>query len=169
MAPRDTIGLVPKIVVRVQSSAVPPVFRISMKIISARLRNVINIRSSQPAKLATVAIGYYTGLLHVVQPERQVSRAAIVDVEVGIVIIGTVVREHIGVRRQTEELIVTATKHRTPGRVHHDSRRCQCDGAQVISRIRQQGDLLGIEVCLKIGVFGLHACHRIGDVHGLDL
>ena len=140
-----------------------------MKGISAGLRNVINIRASQPTKLATVAIGYYAGLLHIVQPKRQVGRAAIVDVEVGIVIIGTVVREHIGVRRQAEELIVTAAKHRPPGRVHHHPRGRQGDSAQVISRIRQEGNLLGIEVCLKIGVFGLHACHRIGYVDRFDL
>ena len=66
-----------------------------MKGISAGLRNVINIRASQPAKLAAVAIGHYAGLLHIVQSERQVGRAAVVDVEVGIVIVGPVVREHI--------------------------------------------------------------------------
>src|ERR1700691_291293 len=69
LTPSNGVRLIPKIVVGIQSPAIPPVLCIPVEGVSAGLRDVVNIRSRQPSELPAVAVGHYTGFLDIIQTQ----------------------------------------------------------------------------------------------------
>src|ERR1035438_1461407 len=122
-------------------------------------------RRGQTAVLAGIAIHHDIHFRDVVLSQQQVGGAAVVEVQEWIVVVLPVVGEHVRRGGQAKDLEVAiaalGVHHRARGELRHER--------QIVTRIRQVGELFGDNGRGNIAVFRLDGRGVFGDFNRLRL
>ena len=90
LASGKSVLLIAEVVVGIQNIAVPPVDRVAVEVVGTGLGDVVHVGTGQAAVGSAIAIGNHSALGNIVQTKSKVGCAAIVNVEVGVIVIRTV-------------------------------------------------------------------------------
>ena len=170
MIPRRRVR---KIVRRIEKRPVPYLVKISVKLVGARLRDVIHLRSPIAALVHRIRKRIHRHFRNRIQPQHQIRRKPAVQIRQRIVRLQPVHNVSVRKRRQPIEFHVPVPVRPADEIVPAARRINQRAGrklqrvSQVAARVRKILQRRRVKICARVRILGIDQGRRAAHLHGL--